>query len=94
MLRGKGRRLLCRKVQELSGEIVGLQDVLSEAGADEVTQAMRTKELDAQVRQQRQQLILVCNSTSPGFCLPQWSDDWEWDQQSIQMVPTQTCGLA
>ncbi|CAK0740650.1 hypothetical protein CVIRNUC_001266 [Coccomyxa viridis] len=48
-----------RKVQELSGEIAGLQDVLSEAGAEEVSQAMRMKELDIQVRQQRQQLSLV-----------------------------------
>ena len=55
----KGRRLPCRKVQELSGEIVGLQDVLSEAGAEEVTKAMRMKELDTQVGQQRRQLSLV-----------------------------------
>ena len=72
VLHGKGSRLLCRKVQELSGEIVGLQDVLSEAGAEEVSQAKRMRELDTQLRQQRQQLRLVCVGTSPDVCSTQW----------------------
>ena len=76
VLHGKGRRFLCRKVQELSGEIAGLQDVLSEAGAEEVSQAMRMKELDIKVRQQRQQLSLVCIDTSPESCPTQWRPCW------------------
>ena len=86
--------MLCRKVQELSGEIVGLQDVLSEAGAEEVSQAMRMKELDTQVRQQRQQLSLVCIGTSPPFCLTQWSPHCEWDWPTIQMMSMQTSDAA
>ena len=93
VLHGKGRRFLCRKVQELSGEIAGLQDVLSEAGAEEVSQAMRMKELDIQVRQQRQQLSLVCTDTSPESCPTQWRPCWDWDLRTIQMMLMQTSDL-
>lgn len=50
----------CRKETELSGEIMGLQDVLLEAGAEAAAKALRLRELDAQIAQQRQQLDMVC----------------------------------
>ena len=48
-----------RKVEELSGESLGLQDVLSEAGAEAATKAVRLTELEANMKHQQVQLVQV-----------------------------------
>ena len=45
-----------RKVEELSGESLGLQDVLSEAGAEAAAGELRLRQLEAELRQQQEQL--------------------------------------
>ena len=58
-----------RKVEELSGESMGLQDVLLEAGAEDAAKTVRLRELEAKTRQQREQLDWVRSacSGSAGF---------------------------
>ena len=48
-----------RKVEELSGESIGLQDVLLEAGAEDAAKTVRLRELEAKTKQQREQLDWV-----------------------------------
>lgn len=45
-----------RKVEELSGESLGLQDVLLEAGAEATAGELRLRQLEAELRQQQEQL--------------------------------------
>ena len=45
-----------RKVEELSGESLGLQDVLLEAGAEAAAGELRLRQLEAELGQQREQL--------------------------------------
>ena len=45
-----------RKVEELSGESLGLQDVLLEAGAQTAAGELRLRQLEAELEQQRGQL--------------------------------------
>ena len=54
-------------MKELAGESLGLQDVLSEAGAEAATNAVRLAELEAKMERQQVQLAQVCTSVSPCF---------------------------